>query len=262
MIRMIASIGSIAVVGAALLSATTAHSDGFERAREKGYYEPAPYFTWTGLYFGGSIGGQWSDIDGTYVPSTANHHSSSLDSGIYGGHFGIQQQIGRFVLGFETSVGGGGVFERWNKGRSSPSGSCLIGNPNGICQHHTDYFVTVGPRLGWAVTPGWMIYATGGYASGVLNTRTLVKNTLAEFDFTTGRHDGWFVGAGVEWVLTPNVVVGFEYQHLDFETVRHRPNLAAVAATNIRDMEFSTDILRARLSYKIGRPEPAYDPLK
>lgn len=259
MIKRILSIGSMVVVGAALLGATAANADGFGKAKGKGYYEPAPYFTWSGLYFGGSIGGQWSDIDGRYFANPANRHSSSLDSGIYGGHFGIQQQLGRLILGFEASVGGTGVFEKWNRGRSSSTAGCRITDPTSTCQHHTDYFVTIGPRIGWDVAPGWMIFANGGYASGVLNTRTVLRtDPPVQVDFTTARHDGWFVGAGVEWALTPDVFVGIEYQHIEFENVRHRHNLV----TSIRDMEYSTDILRARLSYKISRPAPAYDPLK
>lgn len=264
--KSLALVGSLAVAGAALLGATSAQADGFERAKGKGYYEPVPYHTWGGLYFGASIGGQWTDVTGVYTPpsgAAGAHHDSSPHSGIYGGHVGFQHQIGVIVVGIEAAVSGTGVFHDWSGGSNSVSGACLgapVNLADRTCMSHSDFFFTIGPRVGWAINPSWLIYGTGGYASANLKTRTTVTSTGVETSFSTERHDGWFIGAGVEWAITPSWILGVEYQHLDFGSEQHLPT--PVVGINDRRMDFETDIVRARLSYKIGRPVPVHDALK
>ena len=85
---------------------------------------PPPIFTWTGLYIGAYGGGEvtHSSFD-TLVgpPLSASSHltpadiesvdaagGQSLDKGGFtmGGELGYNWQIGMFVLGFETDIGG------------------------------------------------------------------------------------------------------------------------------------------------------------
>lgn len=259
--KSLSLLGSLAVAGAALLGASSAQADGFERAKGKGFYAPVPYHTWSGLYFGASIGGQWSDVTGNYVaPPTSDRHDTSPDSGIYGGHFGIQHQMGAVVVGIEAAVSGTGVFHNWAGGTRGGSPGCEgSAAPNSlVCQSHVDYLFTIGPRLGWAFSPSWMVYATGGYASANVRTRVVAAATGAQLDFAAERQDGWFIGAGIEWAITPSWIVGVEYQHVDLDSDRHRTGVVAFD----RNIEVETDIVRARLSYKIGRPVPVHEGLK
>jgi outer membrane immunogenic protein len=85
---------------------------------------PPPIFTWTGLYIGGYGGGEvthtsydtlvgpplsaFSHLTPTDIASVDAAGSQSLDKGGFamGGELGYNWQIGMFVLGFETDIGG------------------------------------------------------------------------------------------------------------------------------------------------------------
>ena len=108
-----------------------------------------------------------------------------------------------------------------------------------------------------------MPYVTGGYATTRLSTRDFntPAGTLAER--SEERHDGWYIGGGVEWMLSKNLILGAEYRHYDFGSEVHAavsPAGALVPADN-KNVDLSSDSLVARLSYKFGREE-AYRPLK
>lgn len=249
--------GAVAV---AAVSITGALADGMPSRGKAVAYEAAPAHNWSGLYFGASIGAQWSDVNGTFVgPPLGVHHDSTPDSGIYGGHVGLQHQFGAIVVGVEASVSGTGLFHSWGGGTAGNTAGCL-GQPafaTFTCQSHPDMLVTIGSRLGWAMTPSWMAYVTGGYASANLESRTL--NAGVQLDTANRRHDGWFIGGGIDWAITPNWILGLEYQHLEFET-RFHPS--SFGLTESRHMDMTTDVVKAKLSYKIGRAAPAYEPMK
>ena len=221
------------------------------------------YQPWGGAYIGASLGYSWSDVDGVYpnhIPS--DFHNSSPKGGLVGAHFGIQHQIGQFLIGVEAAVSGHGPFDTW--GRSTgPSSDCLGNNTAAdprSCQHRQDFIFTVGPRLGWAPSNQWLLYATGGYASTNLDSRTINTATGLQITETHGSHDGWFIGGGVEYALTKNWIFGVEYQHLDFGRELHV--VSTGNALDNRYLELTQDIVRARLSFKLGRPEERHEALK
>jgi opacity protein-like surface antigen len=80
------------------------------------------------------------------------------------------------------------------------------------------------------------------------------------------RHDGWYLGGGVEWAITPNVIFGVEYRHYDFKDVLHTPTNLTVNP-NVLDpalrhnVDADADVVTARLSFKLNRPAPVV-PLK
>src|SRR5262249_31367186 len=128
---------------------------------------------------------------------------------------------------------------------------------------------TIGPRIGVA-SGKWLVYGTGGYAAGLVNTHVTVGG--APFDNTTQHQDGWFAGGGVEYALLPYLIFGVEYQHLDLGTANHPSPLdvalpgngclsSAAGGPNCRAIGASEDIVRARLSFKfsglgLARTEP------
>jgi len=232
---------ALAVAGAATgIGATTAAAGDDHR--------------WGGIYIGASVGGATSDIDWTY-PNGTKPAGIDHSEAVLGGHVGIQTQWNRLVLGVEMSYSGTHAFGD----NSFDGGAC----PNAAfqCLGRANSFFTVGPRLGWAVTDNWMIYATGGYASGRLETLTRDAVTGVAFDSTASRHDGWFIGGGIEYALTQNLIIGAEYQHLDLDA----RNVSATPffATEIRNgLGADVDIVRARLSFKLGRPEEKHESMK
>lgn len=221
-------------------------------------------YNWSGMYFGGHAGLISTDIDWAFNPAIpgAVHQAYSLgkDEGIIGGHAGIQHQFGGIVVGVEAGYSGTGSFGNgWMNERG-------FGNNNAFdSQTRIDSILQAGARLGWAPSTKWMLYVSGGYASAQIHSRA-VNVTTGAVDFDDAkRHDGWYLGAGLDYALTSNWIVGLEYQRMEFDTARHCPGgpcLGALGAFVDRDIDAVSDVIRARLSFKLGRPEPAMEAMK
>lgn len=219
---------------------------------------------WGGIYIGATAGWIGSDIDVNWpnrnpqslVGSFGHEESAAIFSGIVG----IQAQYGQFVIGAEMSLGGK-AFGNDSFDTGSPNSGCP--NPAFTCQARSDGLLfTVGPRLGWAFSDNWMAFATGGYATANVETRSINSATSVLFDQTRHRSDGWFVGGGLEYAITRNWIVGVEYQHVELDSARHISSASGIVDVNTRDADLTADIVRARLSFKLGRAEERYEPLK
>lgn len=217
---------------------------------------------WGGLYIGASVGWQQTDYSSELRGFPGDLVTGDHTSGIAGLHLGFQHQMGRLVLGVEASLSGTGLFSSLSGAIPGGTPECLgvAGSAIFSCQAGLSRLMTLGPKLGYAFSDRLMIYGTGGWAVG--NIRDQVTVNSVAVGATQDRHNGWFIGAGVEHALTRNWVVGLEYLHVEFdskfrcETVVGGGCLAGESRTGAAD----TDIIRARLSFKFGRDHG--DPLK
>jgi len=116
----------------------------------------------------------------------------------------------------------------------------------------------------------WMPYLTGGYASAHYGHKSFDNG----FPSTTNnnvllfgeRFSGWYIGAGVDMALAQGWTVGLEYRHYDFgsdtiQTFGGFP-ITGVPSGEFRNVEPTLDTLALRVSWKLGRPEPAPKPMK
>lgn len=219
---------------------SVAHADGMERQ----VYNPAiaTGYNWSGAYVGGSVGWARTSTDWTYThpspPTCCASVSDDSNNGIAGVHVGLQHQFGSFVLGIEGALSGKSMFDAGFEG----SAGCIIGDTRG-CVTKMGNIATIGGRLGYAMN-NTLFFIGGGYA------RTDIESRLTTFDSGSARHDGWYIGGGLEYALTPNVIVGLEYQHISFDSVEHQPSSGLA---NFRDIDADVDVVRARLSFKFGR---------
>ena len=256
----------VSTIAIGLLAGTTsiALADGYGRAAPSA---PVAY-NWSGFYIGGSVGGAWESIDWRNVnpaPATLRSFSATKDEGTFGGHIGAQIQFGTIVVGVEA--GGLGTFDRYfttTVGGTPCTAIVTIVSP--ICEARMKEVFTVGPRLGFAWDK-FLVYGTGGWATGKVDTQFASGATGATFDHTSHDQDGWFAGGGIEYALTQNLIVGVEYQHIDLGNEDHlsRFDLLGVPcqlSVNCRDVSASEDIVRARLSYKFYGLESRAAPLK
>jgi outer membrane immunogenic protein len=210
---------------------------------------PATY-NWTGIYTASSVGGAWWEVDGAYVLPPPDRHNVDANRGIYGSHLGAQYQWNNIVLGVEGSYLTN--FDRAFEAVNGGTPDCIASNAARQCQARIDRIWTAGARLGLA----WdrlMVYGTGGYASGRVQTHRADLTGLF-LDTSSERHSGWFAGVGAEFFVTKffwsDLILGVEYQHIDLDTERH---LAAVPATiATRDISATIDTIRARLVFKYG----------
>jgi outer membrane immunogenic protein len=242
-----AVIGSLSL---AVLMPVAAHAEDF------GYgYEPPSNYNWSGLYFGGEIGGFLSDIDGRFLNPPPGHWNAGPSGGIGGGFIGYQQQFGALVLGIEGSYVD--TFHDSGSDGCHPASACDPGHNEG----HIGQIWSVGPRLGYNAGK-FMPYVSGGYANAEIENDFVSGGTTIES--ASDRFNGWYLGGGVDMAITGNWKIGFEYRHYEFEDENLTPT--APSGTPFPDdrSTFSptADTLTARLSYVFGgqREEPA--PLK
>jgi len=209
-------------------------------------------YNWTGFYIGGSTGWAHGDFDWRYqnpVPATIPPFSANNDNWAFGGFIGYQYQWSQVVLGVEASG-------NWLSGDNWASGQ-ILPFPTAT-QVRADSVYTVGGKLGWAWNT-WLLYVDGGWATGIVKTR-LVPTGGAAFDFTSERQDGWYVGGGLDYLLTStgfaDIIVGLDYKHVDLGTKSHLSSLDAFGPSppgvNGRDISAKEDIVSLRLTFKVN----------
>jgi outer membrane immunogenic protein len=216
----------------------------------------ADVWSWTGLYLGASGGWHRQDMDWAFNPAlaAAANQSFSLkqDSWLVGAHVGVQWQFNQFVLGVESAGS-------WLSDKEARHIGYGVGAAFAVAS--VDQLFTFGGRLGWSPWPAnnWLFYVTGGYANAMIQTKNVSFAGVENGAFRTDRrHNGWYVGAGIEYQIWRNWIVGVEYQHVDLETRNHCPTFACPDPTNTNrhDMSATIDIVRARLSWKFDWAAP------
>jgi outer membrane immunogenic protein len=267
--------GSVIAATAALGGTSVALADGYAAPRVA-YERPA---NWSGVYFGLDSGYQWSSIDVTSPGATIvfpgvvfgpTNFSSEHNNAVVGAHLGYQQQFGAVVLGVE-----GGWLTSF-RDEDGSSGTCIRPSvaavaPNVLeCSARFNDVLTIGGRVGWAAGH-WMPYATGGYANAAYDFSVRVTNPTVPFPTSTlveeahARLNGWYIGGGVEWAISPGWTTGIEYRHYEFEgrsvdSTFHLGGPVGVGPSAPTSLDATTDTVTARVSWRWGRPDAA--PLK
>ena len=297
--------GLVVVTTAAVGGASVALADGYTPAKVA-YEQP---MDWSGVYFGVGSGYQWSGIDVNHRPSAVNLGLGSADPGFgistqhddafVSAHLGYQLQWRTIVLGVEAG---------WMSTLRDRDGShefCdsvpgVLALPvirgGDFCTARLQDILTIGGRVGWAWGK-WMPYVTGGYANtgvdfsqhnpiglpGPLTPAGLGGATVEQEQAHT-RLDGWYIGAGFEWVISPGWTTGIEYRHYDFNNGHTDAftgctlggpgltppvtspgcNSTAPVGVALERVRFSdtTDSIEARVSWRWGREPTAAPPLK
>ncbi len=184
------------------------------------------YYNWSGFYVGGQLGGSWTN------QSWVNTANNSVFGDLAPGQGFGQRSSGIF--------GGGqiGYLAR-----------------DDVFSWRTNWMATVTGRVGYAWANN-LIYAKGGYAG--VNSRLAVSDTVGPFTGSgsaSAWHNGWTVGAGWEYGVTQNWIVGLEYDYSAFQTKSYQ--LAGGAAPLVYTFDAKPRDIQsvvARVSYKFGAP--------
>jgi outer membrane immunogenic protein len=257
--KMMSTLRTGAVVAATLAWSGAAVADGYSSPAR--YY--APGYNWSGVYAGGGVGWTQTDASWAFDPPAVGGiqaFTSSTNTLIASGHVGIQHQWGNIVLGVEAGFAQPNILQNDQAGWF---GQPCSNNVTVTCQMRVNHYYTVGPRVGYA-HHRWLAYATGGWAEARVESRFITTATGAGVDNTSRLQNGWFYGAGLEHAITNHVILGVEYQHLDFGSELHCSSLGApcaIPSINNRDISTTSDVVKARLTFKIGRDYVA-EPLK
>jgi outer membrane immunogenic protein len=232
---------------------------------------PTPYgaYNWSGLYIGGHVGYSWTGVSWIDAGENSGALNSPAGTGgqitdhdlngwTGGGHLGLQHQWANWVLGAEVSLSGG---------RLDQTAVSDLSPFDDVHKTSIGSLFLATARLGYA-WDRWLTYVKGGYASADVKlswTDDLVPPDSDQRWRSSKRHNGWTLGAGFEYAVRPDVIIGIEYTYVDLGGETHT-NLGQFGAPPpLVSVDADPDALHsvwARLSFKLGRDAPAAAPLK
>jgi outer membrane immunogenic protein len=215
---------------------------------------PAPLQSWAGFYLGAHAGYGWKQNDFSTV-----FFLNTFDGGIHskgwlaGGQAGYNWQTGNVVAGLELDGTATGI-----KGSSIP---VTAATETETLSDNVKYLGTARGRLGYAFTPNWLLYGTGGLAwEHGLRNRTDISvfpgvGVQTGIDESARDLFGWVAGVGVEtFIGNSNWVARLEYLHYDFGGVEATNSsvstVAGVASVVDKPGRQTIDTVRAGVSYK------------
>jgi len=268
---------AIAFSALAIGTVTASAADIAPRYTKAPVAAPVPVATWTGCYVGANLGWVGGDdnlfthpgppsafFGQNFNPSPNAHSYTPHDSGVTGGgQIGCNYQTGSWVFGVEGDINASSLRERSFATypdiiQTLPAATTWSAHTEAVSKD-MDWYSTIRGRLGFAVTPAWMIYATGGVAFAHFNTALDYASLTAGFHLVGANsttRTGWAAGAGTEWMFSPNWSVKAEYLFLDFGTTGLvAPNIAGGPGdprTWIMDTRLREHIARVGINYKFG----------
>lgn len=231
------------IAGGLALSLTSgaALADGMPSLKDT-YVEPAAP-TWSGSYFGGSVGYGWNDSKNRYRDSSGQSSSANedADGGLVSLVWGYDCQWDRIVIGAFVDVD-------WSDIHRGDTGDGLT----------IDRAISVGGRLGALVTPNTLAFVTAGYTRAhfdndgwwdIVNGGTLLPGK------SSVNFDGYFIGGGLETRLAGNFFLRGEVRYSKYDSeVTNSGSFAGTDYIDTEDPEIITT--RVGLIYKLGGREP------
>jgi len=245
----------VAGVAALVGMSSVAIADGYRRPAA---YAPDISYSWSGMYFGGHVGGGWGDVDLTEsliiaAPGiTPLRESFTADGWLAGVHLGGMKQFGALVTGVEFNLSGADI--------SGSVGGCAGGPAIIRCESTVNWLATGLARLGVA-WDRWMVYGTVGYAlAGVDHS---VSASVPPVSISFNKQDvahGIAFGGGLEFAVSRDIMLGVQYLHTSLEARDEGLLLGGLLTNGQRDLEI--DVVTGRLSFKFGGDCCARAPLK
>ncbi|MBI1201975.1 MAG: outer membrane beta-barrel protein [Rhodopseudomonas sp.] len=256
---------------------------------------------WTGWYAGLNAGGGWGgdpvnsrasnsqfcappacthavDFANASILGATGDFPVRPDGFIGGGQFGYNWQIAkRWIAGFETDFQGLAGAGKSSVTSTSFEVSGFAGHSVAtdlLASKRIDFLGTVRGRLGYLVEPRLLVFGTGGFAYGHVNSNLVVSqglvgsglgNFVPNFGMASSISRmlaGWTLGGGFEWMLPANWSAKVEYLYYDLGTVTASGRLADQIVTPgaptpyyfINDasstLRFNGNIVRIGLNYR------------
>jgi outer membrane immunogenic protein len=221
--------------------------------RAPAYKAPPPvpvYFSWTGCYVGGHVGGLWARKEWTNRDALAgvavgtSYGSHDADSWLGGVQAGCDYQFaGGFVIGVQGDYA-------WTNAEGSNANlvPLFAGETN---NSRIKSLSTVTGRIGYA-WDRFLGYVKGGGAW----EKDEYNITFAGTTFATAgeTRSGWTVGVGGEYAFT-NYFSGFvEYNYYDFGTrdILFTGFFGPGIGTNLIEVKETKSVVRAGLNWRFG----------
>ena len=241
-----------AAIALAAMAAPAAAADLAARPYTKAPVMVAAMYDWSGFYIGINGGGAWThkcwDINnnaGRIINPSIAEGCHDSTGGVVGGQFGYRWQSAAWVFGLEAQGD-------WaNLSGSSLSNPLALG-PNATNRSKVDAIYLLTGQVGYAVN-NVLFYVKGG-AMGVNDKfEGVVSATGVVFDSARQTRWGGAIGAGLDYGITPNIVLGVDYMH-GFMGCKDVSLYAVAGGAFSRTDRVCQDVdmVTARLSYKFG----------
>jgi outer membrane immunogenic protein len=213
----------------AVLSAHAALATDLPAKAPARMYNPAPVYSWSGVYGGVSGGYAWGKNE--LLNNIGGINESVSPSGGFGGvQLGYNYQFSpNWLIGGELDASFGDIRDTAS---TIPAGRSKF-----------DSFGTARTRFGY-VQNNWLLYGTGGAIW--LHDRSDIVVPGAVISSVKGYHVDWVFGGGIEYAIDPRWSWKIEYLYAPFDRnfdFGEGPNESRKATLNI---------VRAGLNYRFG----------
>jgi outer membrane immunogenic protein len=223
---------------AVLASASAAFAADMPQAAVPYSRAPAmvdPGVNWTGFYIGAMGGYGWSDqVRATALGLTATASSTDINGGFGGGTLGYNWQYGQAVFGLEADAA-------W----SDIKDTGLVA-PGVTLTDRVQAFGSVTGRIGLAANAA-LFYVKGGYAWA---DNQLSASAFGLTGSESHMHNGWTIGAGLEYMFLPNWSGKIEYMYADYSNATY----VAAAVPGGIGLGLTVNTVKAGVNYHFGGP--------
>jgi outer membrane immunogenic protein len=196
-----------------------------------------PIYNWTGFYIGGHVGGAFDGNNGFNTVNNNNSNGRFL-GGLQGGY--DYQFAPSWVMGIEGQYSWLG---------NNNNGVAFTGAGNGfVYTNNVRGLGSVTGRLGYTWGPG-LLYVKGGYAYADYNESLTLGGVPQVFALNNSHHDGYTVGAGLEYMFAQNWSAKVEYQYYNFGSTNFVTPAVLAPFGSTRDDEHT---IKAGLNYRFN----------
>lgn len=187
-------------------------------------------YDWSGYYLG--VQGGWGWADQELHDNARLNGEVDLNGAYFGPIVGWQRQWDWWVLGAEVDV-------NW----SDIDGKDAIPRAPDRTWGEVEIFGSAGLKLG-AAWDRVLLYGTAGIAGA--ETGTLQRQGLRTTDDHAASF-GWMAGAGADFAVTPNVILGLQYKHYDLGEADY-----TMGFVPDRSGETDVDAVSGHVAFKLG----------
>lgn len=180
---------------------------------------PAPVYAWTGCYIGGNVG--WARVKTEVTFNGVADFNRSADGFAGGGQIGCDYQFAsNWVIGVQ------GLLD-WT---SIEADRVSVAFPADTIHARVRGFGTITGRLGYTITPSFLLYGKFGWGGYRTHFTVNVTATGAELANASRTQSGFDVGFGGEWMIAPNWSLWVEWDRIfPRDRTVFFPTLAATA---------------------------------
>jgi len=199
-----------------------------------------PAASWAGWYIGLHAGVNWQQGHNTPSANYGATLTTSSTGFIGGGQIGYNVQAGNIVFGIEATLSGSNLGDDYRS----------VVNPVVTYSTDVNWIGTVAGRLGVA-HDRFLAYVKAGWATA--NIEVAGNNPGFPDAFSIDdRRNGWVIGGGLEVLVSRNLSLGIEYNHIDLGSASYVGTTRAGIPFTIRDVDMDVQSVTARVNFKFG----------